>query len=106
MTGRVRLDDLPAAVRARVVAQAHPVDERATIARKERATSAAGGLRWRCHRCGATFSAWAPAERHANGEHGGGRVELLLDDVRCENEDRGRGTGGAGGDQVAPDRPG
>jgi hypothetical protein len=30
----------------------------------------------RCHRCGATITAWAPAERHAWAEHHV-RIELI-----------------------------
>ncbi len=30
----------------------------------------------RCRACGATFTEWAPAERHVNAEHGGGVVQL------------------------------
>lgn len=32
--------------------------------------------RYRCHTCGATFTAWALAERHAD-THGGARIEVL-----------------------------
>jgi hypothetical protein len=32
-------------------------------------------LRWRCHRCGETFTSWAAAERHAD-THGGARLKL------------------------------
>lgn len=31
--------------------------------------------RWRCHTCGQTFTAYAPAERHAD-SHGGARLEI------------------------------
>jgi hypothetical protein len=78
----LHLDDLPVGVRARVVAQARPLDERTTSGTAtERASVAAGG-RWRCHQCGRIETAWAPIERHANDEHHGARVELLLDDVQ------------------------
>lgn len=33
-------------------------------------------IAWRCHKCGATFTAYAPAERHAD-SHGGGRIEVV-----------------------------
>jgi hypothetical protein len=33
--------------------------------------------RYRCHACGAMFTAWATAQRHADGEHHH-RVEVLL----------------------------
>lgn len=29
---------------------------------------------WFCVRCGARFTAYAPAERHADVDHGGGRI--------------------------------
>jgi uncharacterized C2H2 Zn-finger protein len=31
---------------------------------------------WRCHTCGEAFTAWAPAQRHANDSHGGARIEI------------------------------
>lgn len=31
---------------------------------------------WTCATCGETFKAWATAERHANGEHHGGRITI------------------------------
>ena len=34
-------------------------------------------LSWRCHICGQTFAAWAPAERHADAT-GHPRLELVL----------------------------
>jgi hypothetical protein len=42
----------------------------------ERRTSAT--LRWRCHLCETTFTAWAPAEAHFNVDDGGGRIEQVL----------------------------
>lgn len=33
--------------------------------------------RYRCARCGATFTAWAPAQAHADA-HGGARIEVIL----------------------------
>lgn len=33
--------------------------------------------RYRCHACAATFTAWAPAERHADSEHHP-RIEVLI----------------------------
>lgn len=36
------------------------------------------GPPYRCHTCGATFKAWAPAERHADAEHHH-RIALVLD---------------------------
>lgn len=38
----------------------------------------AAPARYRCNACGATFTTWAPAERHADVEHHH-RVELTLD---------------------------
>lgn len=34
---------------------------------------------WRCFTCGLVLSAWAPTERHVDGEHGHGRIECLFD---------------------------
>jgi hypothetical protein len=39
--------------------------------------------RYRCHICAATFTAWAPAERHADAEHHH-RIEVLAIDHRTE----------------------
>jgi hypothetical protein len=36
--------------------------------------------RYRCHSCGATFTAWTQCERHADAEHHH-RVELILHPV-------------------------
>lgn len=41
--------------------------------------------RYRCHTCAATFTAWAPAERHADAEHHR-RIEVVLDQSRRENK--------------------
>jgi hypothetical protein len=34
--------------------------------------------RYRCHACAATFTAWSPAERHADAEHHH-RIALILE---------------------------
>jgi hypothetical protein len=34
---------------------------------------------WRCHTCGSTFTAWAPAERHGRTMPGHRRIALDLD---------------------------
>lgn len=34
-------------------------------------------LRWRCHTCGATFTAWRTAERHADTHHGA-RLDVVV----------------------------
>jgi hypothetical protein len=42
----------------------------------------ARGGRWRCHRCGQVFGAYATAERHVDEEHApGGRLECVLEDL-------------------------
>lgn len=33
--------------------------------------------RWRCQHCSRIFTAWAPAQRHAD-SHGGARLETIL----------------------------
>lgn len=37
--------------------------------------------RYRCHTCGATFAAYAPAERHADAEHHH-RIDVILNPTR------------------------
>lgn len=32
----------------------------------------------RCLACGREFTDWGPAERHVNGVHGGGTIQLIL----------------------------
>jgi hypothetical protein len=77
MTSRrtIRLEDLPPAVRRRITASAGvelgPLPHRQ--AERKRATR---GL-WRCHACGALFTAWAVAERHAHTERHV-RIEVVL----------------------------
>lgn len=34
--------------------------------------------RWRCHRCGQTFTAWAAAQRHTDTNPGHNRLEVIL----------------------------
>ena len=64
--GRVNAADLPAGVRAKLVGRG---ERRVLPPRPPRPTSPGGDdlpARWRCHNCGAVFTAYAPAERHAN----------------------------------------
>lgn len=35
-------------------------------------------FRWRCHRCGDTFTSWAAAERHADTHPGHWRLDVIL----------------------------
>jgi hypothetical protein len=73
---RLSVDDLPADVRARVAeAAGRPARRRST---RREVPAAEGGLPLRCARCGETFVSSRAAERHVNGEHGGGRVECVL----------------------------
>jgi hypothetical protein len=37
------------------------------------------GQRWRCHFCGEDFTAYAPAERHVDEQHGGARLECVAE---------------------------
>jgi hypothetical protein len=73
MPGRIRADDLPAEMRrkivGRVVRLAPPSTNRPTPNDDLPA-------RWRCHHCGAVFTAWAPAQRHANSP---GHRRIVLD---------------------------
>lgn len=92
----MKLDEMtPALRRAAVAALARDLDERArprtsarVAATREGAGSASAGTarppslstradRYRCGTCGAMFTAWAPAERHAD-THGGARLEMVL----------------------------
>ncbi len=100
MTARVRLADLPLAVRKQV--------ERQLDTKPRRSRGSAGTVRggsWVCSKCGATLTAWAPrrrrvarsrvnrpisptqasdgarAEKHA-GAHGGARLDCVLDEGR------------------------
>jgi rubredoxin len=64
MPGRVRAGDLPPEVRRKIVGRGErrhaPARPRPTVEVEELPP------RWRCHNCGAIFTAWAPAQRHAN----------------------------------------
>jgi hypothetical protein len=74
VTGRVRLEDLPPAVRARVAAQ---VVEKSKRSRGSTGTKRGGT--WRCSACGVLFSVWAAVERHCDAEHGGSaRIEVVI----------------------------
>lgn len=73
MPGRIRAEDLPPAVRAKLAGR-----EMGRLApRSPRPASDDLPSRWRCHNCGAIFKAYAPAERHAN-TPGHRRIEFDL----------------------------
>jgi hypothetical protein len=62
MPGRIRASDLPPELRSKLVGRAArpaPVRTRPTIQDEL-------SPRWRCYGCGAVFTAWAAAQRHAN----------------------------------------
>ena len=71
-----RLDDLPPAVRARVMAHA---EELATDLAHRPRREPTSHLDWRCP-CGATFTTWAAAQRHGMGEcpEGRHRIDLVI----------------------------
>jgi hypothetical protein len=72
MPGRVRYDDLPAEVRKRIAGRTGRARKaRGSAPRRDRSA------RFRCHDCGATFTAYAPAERHANAP-GHRRIEAVI----------------------------
>jgi hypothetical protein len=74
MPGRIRADDLPAEVRRKIVGRAL---RHVAPARPARPTPDDDlPARWRCHNCGAVFTAWAPAQRHANSP---GHRRIVLD---------------------------
>jgi hypothetical protein len=64
MPGRVRVEDLPDAVRRKIAGR-----ETGRLApRPPRPAADTDDLppRWTCHTCRAVFKAWPPAEAHAN----------------------------------------
>jgi hypothetical protein len=78
---RLRYDQLPAKVRAQVdsaLAGRRAAVRPPAVARAGPARLPARG-RWRCHICSEILTAWAAAERHADTEHGGARLECLLE---------------------------
>jgi hypothetical protein len=54
-----------------------------------RRARARDGSQWRCYRCKELFSAYATVERHVDREHGGGRIECVIDRA-IDATDRGR----------------
>lgn len=63
--GRINAEDLTAAQRRKILGRAQrATPRRATRSRPEPDTT---GSRWRCFSCGAVFTRWAPAQRHATG---------------------------------------
>lgn len=94
MGDRVRLSDLPRHVQDKIRAGQDPVrpfPPGATITGRPGPSSgptapggnqaSAGGATFRCHACGETFTAWAPAERHGN-HHGHHRIEWAANNER------------------------
>lgn len=75
MTRGVRLEDLPAAVRARIANSA--ISTIPSAKPKKNRSVAKGHTTWRCHACKHTTSVWAQAERHAHGK-GHVRIEIVL----------------------------
>lgn len=71
----VNASDLPAHVRARLKAEASPASSRRTTQQVAKGK----GTTWRCASCPELepFTAWAPAQRHAD-SHDGGRLEVVL----------------------------
>lgn len=69
MTGEIRFEDLPAAVRHRI--------EDARKAEKREAVKVPGTKAWQCCSCGHMSSSYAAAERHANA-HGHTRIEVIF----------------------------
>lgn len=69
---RVRIEDLPPAMRAQVEDQ---LARRPARGRGSR--GARGSFAGRCATCDAPFSAWAEAQRHAD-EEGHHRIDLVL----------------------------
>ena len=81
----VRFEDLPKATRSRVAGRLdRPKTGRTPPAALKEVTARpapapprdADCPRWRCHRCGQEFTAWAPAEAHGRAGHH--RLELIL----------------------------
>jgi hypothetical protein len=74
MTAGVRLEDLPADVRARLAA----AGVTAPRAPKSRAVAVgATTVGWVCHTCGVTSTVWAQMERHAHANHHG-RIDIPI----------------------------
>lgn len=73
MSARVRLEDLPPATRAQVVA---------ALGRKPPRSRGSGGTtrggRWLCGACSEPFTALTAAERHIDKEHHAARLEVVL----------------------------
>jgi hypothetical protein len=87
MTAKVRIDELPAAVRRKIAARARGTTATPDARAAQEAGTAtdrprgSGRPRWRCHACGELPKSWAAAERHAD-EMGHTRIELVLETMR------------------------
>jgi hypothetical protein len=78
---RVRADELPPGRLRDAVARASGENAARASSVVRRRARGANRNRYTCATCGTTFSAWAPAERHAD-THGGARLALDLQAVR------------------------
>jgi hypothetical protein len=76
MTARVRLEDLPPAVRVQV---AVPLGQRPKRGRGSRGATRGGA--WRCGRCGERFTIYTKAERHVDELHRAGRLDCELEEA-------------------------
>jgi hypothetical protein len=71
----MRYEDLPPKLQAAVDLQVNAADVTAVLPAVAVRTGKSGrGGRWTCARCGTTFRAYAPAERHVDLEHRAGRI--------------------------------
>lgn len=74
--GRIRLEDLPAEVAHKIAGKTGRAQRvRGSTPKRDR-SDRCEAARWRCHNCGAIFTAYAPAERHTN-RPGHRRIGLL-----------------------------
>jgi hypothetical protein len=72
----MRYEDLPPKLRAAVDAQLAVTDITEVLPAVAVRTGKSGrGGRWTCARCGNSYRAYAPAERHIDQEHHAGRIE-------------------------------
>jgi hypothetical protein len=74
VSGRVRLEDLRAPVRAQVVAE---LGQKPKRSRGSSGTTTGGS--WRCGRCGEPLTVYAQAERHIDTQHHAARLEVVLE---------------------------
>ena len=85
MADRVRLSDLPPHVQAKIRARRPKLGSQPVPSGRRTAAPPGKAARpdrpiYRCHGCGDTFTAWAPAERHAD-QPGHRRIEWKESDV-------------------------